>query len=39
MPAKAIDIDEKARLVVEYEDHTIEALNSGEVSIRPILNK
>ncbi|MDD3173881.1 MAG: biotin--[acetyl-CoA-carboxylase] ligase [Herbinix sp.] len=37
IPAKAIDIDEKARLVVEYEDHTIEALNSGEVSIRPIL--
>lgn len=35
IPAKAIDIDEKARLVVEYEDHRIEALNSGEVSIRP----
>ena len=34
IPAKAIDIDEKARLVVEYEDHTIEALVSGEVSVR-----
>ncbi|MDF2485213.1 MAG: hypothetical protein K0R46_1381 [Herbinix sp.] len=32
--AKAIDIDEKARLVVAYEDGTIEALNSGEVSVR-----
>jgi BirA family biotin operon repressor/biotin-[acetyl-CoA-carboxylase] ligase len=36
IPAKAVDIDDKARLVVEYEDHTLEALNSGEVSIRPI---
>jgi BirA family biotin operon repressor/biotin-[acetyl-CoA-carboxylase] ligase len=35
-PAKAIDIDEKARLVVEYEDRTREALISGEVSVRPI---
>ncbi len=33
-PAKAINIDEKARLVVEYGDHTIEALVSGEVSTR-----
>lgn len=33
-PAKAIDIDDKARLVVEYEDHTREALLSGEVSVR-----
>jgi BirA family biotin operon repressor/biotin-[acetyl-CoA-carboxylase] ligase len=32
--AKAVDIDDKARLVVEYEDHTREALLSGEVSIR-----
>ncbi len=32
--AKAIDIDDKARLVVEYEDKTREALNSGEVSVR-----
>lgn len=32
--AKAIDIDDKARLVVEYEDNTIEHLTSGEVSIR-----
>ncbi len=35
-PAKAIDIDEKARLVVEYEDHTREALISGEVSVRQV---
>ncbi len=34
--AKAIDIDEKARLVVEYADHSIEALISGEVSTRVI---
>ncbi|MBP1754861.1 MAG: hypothetical protein H6Q59_1259 [Firmicutes bacterium] len=34
--AKAIDIDEKARLVVAYEDGRIEALNSGEVSVRAI---
>lgn len=33
-PAKAVDIDDKARLVVEYEDKTREALNSGEVSVR-----
>lgn len=32
--AKAIGIDEKARLVVEYEDGRTEALNSGEVSVR-----
>lgn len=38
IPAKAIDIDEKASLVVEYENHTREALISGEVSIRPVLN-
>ncbi len=34
LPAKAIDIDEKARLVVEYENHIIEPLSSGEVSVR-----
>lgn len=32
--AKAIDIDNKARLVVEYADKSIEHLSSGEVSIR-----
>lgn len=32
--AKAIDIDTRARLVVEYENGTVEALNSGEVSVR-----
>lgn len=35
--ARALDIDEKARLVVEYENQKTEALNSGEVSIRPQL--
>ena len=35
IPAKAITIDDNARLVVEYDDHTREALSSGEVSIRP----
>lgn len=39
IPAKAVDIDDKARLVVEYEDHAREALNSGEVSIRPVITK
>lgn len=34
IPAKAVDIDERARLVVEYENHTREALLSGEVSVR-----
>ncbi len=34
--AKALDIDEKARLVVEYDNQTREALNSGEVSTRSI---
>lgn len=34
IPAKALDIDEKARLVVEYEDGSREALSSGEVSVR-----
>ncbi len=34
VPALAIDIDDKARLVVEYEDKTRESLSSGEVSIR-----
>ncbi|HWT27489.1 MAG TPA: biotin--[acetyl-CoA-carboxylase] ligase [Mobilitalea sp.] len=34
IPAKAVTIDEKARLVVEYEDKTVEALSSGEVSVR-----
>lgn len=32
--AKAIAIDDQARLVVEYEDHSKEALISGEVSVR-----
>lgn len=34
IPAIAISIDEKARLVVEYEDKTQEPLSSGEVSVR-----
>jgi BirA family biotin operon repressor/biotin-[acetyl-CoA-carboxylase] ligase len=36
IPAKAVDIDEKARLVVVYKDQTTEALSSGEVSVRPV---
>lgn len=35
-PAKAITIDDKARLVVEYEDGSREALISGEVSVREV---
>jgi BirA family biotin operon repressor/biotin-[acetyl-CoA-carboxylase] ligase len=35
LPAKAIAIDEKARLVVEYQNKEQEALVSGEVSVRP----
>lgn len=34
LPAKAIDIDDKARLVVRYPDSSVETLVSGEVSIR-----
>lgn len=33
--AKALAIDDKARLVVEYEDKHTEPLSSGEVSVRP----
>lgn len=32
--AKAIDIDDRARLVVEYSNKSREALSSGEVSVR-----
>ena len=32
--AKAVALDEKARLIVEYEDFSREALISGEVSVR-----
>lgn len=39
IPALAIDIDDKARLVVEYQDKTRESLSSGEVSIREKENK
>ena len=35
-PAKALDIDDECRLIVEYEDGILEALSSGEVSIRPV---
>lgn len=34
--AKAIDIDNEARLIVELEDGTIKKLSSGEISIRTI---
>lgn len=33
-PARALDVDERCRLVVEYRDGTREALSSGEISIR-----
>ena len=36
-PAKALDIDDECRLIVEYEDGSKETLSSGEVSIRPVL--
>lgn len=36
LPAKALDIDDRARLIVEYSDGTREALSSGEVSVRTI---
>jgi len=32
--AKVLDIDDQARLVVEYNDGTLEALGAGEVSVR-----
>jgi len=35
-PATAIDIDEKARLVVKFTDGSIKPLNSGEVSVRKL---
>lgn len=34
--AVALEIDDKARLVVRYDDGKIQALNSGEVSVRAI---
>ena len=34
IPAKALDIDNAGRLIVQYEDGTREALSSGEISIR-----
>ncbi|TAH65261.1 MAG: biotin--[acetyl-CoA-carboxylase] ligase [Anaerolineaceae bacterium] len=33
-PAKAVDIDDRARLIVEYSDGNKEVLSSGEVSVR-----
>lgn len=33
-PAFALDVDDDAHLIVRYEDGRIEALNSGEVSLR-----
>ncbi|NLK74880.1 MAG: biotin--[acetyl-CoA-carboxylase] ligase [Clostridiales bacterium] len=36
LTAKAIDIDDKARLLVEYDDGSLEALQSGEVSVRAV---
>ncbi len=37
IPAKAIDLDERAHLVVRYTDGSVEHLSSGEVSIRSTL--
>ncbi|NLA86375.1 MAG: biotin--[acetyl-CoA-carboxylase] ligase, partial [Clostridiales bacterium] len=33
--ARAVDIDDECRLVVRFADGSVEALSSGEVSIRP----
>ena len=33
-PARAIDIDDECRLVVRYEDGSLETLSCGEVSVR-----
>lgn len=33
-PARALDVDEQCRLVVEYEDGRRETLSSGEISIK-----
>ena len=35
-PARALDVDERCRLVVEYEDGRREALSSGEISVKLI---
>ena len=35
-PARAVDVDERCRLVVEYEDGRREALSSGEISVKII---
>ncbi len=34
IPAKAIDIDDNCRLLVQYSDNRTEYLNSGEISIK-----
>ena len=34
IPARALDLDDNCRLLVEYENHTQELLSSGEVSIK-----
>lgn len=36
LPAKAIDVDENCNLIVQYEDGTVSALGSGEISVRAI---
>ncbi len=33
-PARALDVDEECRLIVQYPDGTKEALHSGEISIK-----
>lgn len=37
MPALALDIDGDGGLVVRYRDGSVQTLNSGEISIRPLL--
>lgn len=33
-PTRALDVDEKCRLIVEYADGKREALSSGEISVK-----
>ena len=34
IPARALDVDERCRLIVEYEDGRRDALSSGEISVK-----
>lgn len=35
---RALDVDEEGALIVKYQDGTVEAVNSGEVSVRGLYN-